>query len=98
MTVSLGHSTTRVSPNAQIGAGGADQRLGLRQHEIVLLSKRWRRRREVGGKSLALIAIVHRETFQKRDRLRLVAGCLGARALAVGYEAVGIDDGGAFFA
>ena len=82
-----------VAADADIGAGRADQRLGLRQDQI--FGERFRQRRDVGGKILALVGIEDREALEERDRVGFVAGFRGARAFAVGNEAVGIDDGGA---
>ena len=64
---------------------------GLRQDQV----RHWR---DVGGKILALVGIEDREALEERNGFGLIAGFGGARALAVGNEAVGIDDGGAFFA
>src|SRR5437879_4698042 len=75
-----------VAADADIGAGGPDQRFGLRQDEI-FGSGCWRWR-DVGGKILALVGIEDREALKERDRFRLVAGLRGARAFAVGNEAV----------
>jgi hypothetical protein len=85
-----------VAADADIGAGRADQRLGLRQDQV--FGDRRRRRRDVGRKILALVGVENREALEERNRLRFVPGFGGARALAVGNEAVGIDDGGAFLA
>jgi hypothetical protein len=83
-----------VAANAQIGAGRADQRLGLRQDQV--FGDRLRRRRYIRRKILALVAIEDRELLEERDRFGFVAGFRRARAFAVRNEAVGIDDGGAF--
>ena len=60
------------------------------------IGSRWRR--DVGRKILALVGVEDREALEERDRFRFVAGFGGARAFAVGNEAVGIDDRGAFLA
>ena len=83
-------------PDADIGAGGTDQRLGLRQDQV--FGQRFRRRRDLGREVLALVGIEDREALEERDRVGLVAGFGGAGAFAVGNEAVGIDDGDAAFA
>jgi len=85
-----------VTADAEIGAGRADQRLGLRQDEVVVHGRR--RRRNVGRKILALVGVEDREGFEERDGFGFVAGFRGAGAFAVGNEAVGIDGDGAFLA
>ena len=85
-----------VAADADIGAGRADQRLGLRQDQV--FGQRLRRRRDLGRYILALVGIEDREALEKRDRLGLVAGLCGALALAIRDEAVGIDDRRAAFA
>ena len=82
--------------DADLGAGGNDQRLGLRQYQV--FGDRFRHRRDFGRKIRALVGIEHREALEERDRVRLVAGFGGTSAFAVGNKAVGIDDGGAAFA
>ena len=90
------HIEGAVAADADIGAGRADQRLGLRQDQV--FGKRRGRRRDVGRQILALVGVEDREALEERDRFGFVAGLGGARALAVGNEAVGIDDRGALFA
>jgi hypothetical protein len=85
-----------VAIDADIGAGRSDQRLGLRQDQV--FGDRFRRRRDLGRKTLELVGVEDREALQKRDRFGLVAGFRGAGALAIGNEAIGIDDRGAAFA
>ena len=85
-----------VAADADIGAGSADQRLGLRQDQVV--GQRRRRRRDLGRYILALVGIKDREALEKRDRVGLVAGFCGTLALAIRDEAVGIDDRSAAFA
>ena len=67
-----------------------------RQYEIV--RNRLRRRCYVGRQTLALVGVEHREALKEGDRLRVVPDFRRARALAVGNEAVGINEGGALFA
>jgi len=81
--------------HADVGAGRADQRLGLWQYKIVVIGERWRRRGDIGGKSLALVGIEDRKAFEERDRVRLVAGLGRALGFPVRDEAIGIDDRGA---
>src|SRR6266851_2782157 len=85
-----------VAADAEIGAGRADQRLGLRQDQI--FAKRRRRRRYVRWEILALVGVEDREAFEERNSFGFIAGFRGARAFAVGNEPVGIDDGRAFLA
>ena len=73
-----------VAADADIGAGRADQRLGLRQDQVV--GQRFRRRRDRGRDILALVGIKDREALEERDRVGFVAGFGGARALAVGNK------------
>ena len=72
-----------VAADADIGAGRADQRLGLRQDQV--FGERLRRRRDVGRKILALVGVEDREALEKRDRFRLVAG-FARRARVRGTE------------
>jgi hypothetical protein len=85
-----------VAADADIGPGRCYQRLGLRQDQV--FGQRFRHGREVSGKILALVGIKDREAFEERDRVGLVADLGSARALAVGNEAVSVDDRGAAFA
>src|SRR6516165_11304587 len=85
-----------VAADADIGAGRADQRLGLRQDQV--FGDRYRRGRDGSRKILDLVGIEDRKALQKRDRLGFVARFGGAGALPGGDEAVGIDERGAFFA
>ena len=94
--VGAGHVISAVAADANVGAGRADQRLGLRQDEV--FARRHRRRRQIFRQILALVGVEHREALQKRDRFGLVAGLFVARALAPGNEAIGKDDRRAFFA
>jgi hypothetical protein len=50
-----------VTADAEIGAGRADQRLGLRQDQV--FGSRFQRRRDVGRKTLALVAVEDREAL-----------------------------------
>ena len=81
--VGAGNIEGAIAADADIGAGGADQRLGLRQDQVV--GQRLRRRRDIGGKILALVGIEDREALEKRDRVGLVAG-LGGAGRARGRE------------
>jgi hypothetical protein len=90
------HIKGTVAADANVGAGRADQRLGLRQDEV--FARRHRRRRQIFRQILALVGVEHREALQKRDRFGLVACFFVARALAPGNEAIGKDDRRAFFA
>jgi hypothetical protein len=81
--------------DAEIGSGGGDQRLGLRQDQAHRHGGR--RGREILGQLLALVGVEHRESFEERDRFRLVALALGAASLLVRTETIGIDDGCALF-
>jgi hypothetical protein len=67
-----------IAANAQIGAGGGDQRLGLRQDQLV--SNRCRQRREVGRKILALVGVEDREVLEERNGFGFVAGFRRARS------------------
>ena len=85
-----------VAADADIGAGRADQRLGLRQDQV--FGQRFGRRRDLGRYIRALVGIKDREALEERDRVGLVAGLSRARALAGGNKAVGINDRDAFLA
>lgn len=74
-----------VAADADIGSGRCYQRLGPRQDKV--LGNRFRHRREVSGKILALVGIKDREAPEERDRFGFVAGFGGAGAFAVGNEA-----------
>ena len=84
-----------VAADADIGAGSNDQRLGLRQDQVV--GQRRRRRHDLGRYIFALVGIKDREALKKRDGGGLVAGLCGPLALAIRDEAVGIDDHSAAF-
>jgi cell division GTPase FtsZ len=71
------HVEGAIAADADIGAGRADQRLGLRQDQV-FGNGRWRRR-EVGRKIVALGGVEDREALEERNRFRLVAGFGGAR-------------------
>lgn len=90
------HIEGAIAADAEIDAGGADQRLDLRLDEAW---RRWRRdNRDIVRQAVALRGVEHREALQERDRLGLVARLAGAPLLVVGHEAVGIDDGRASLA
>jgi hypothetical protein len=59
-----------IASDAQIGAGCADQPLGLRQDEV--FGTRRRRRREIGRKIRALVTVENREALEERDRFGFV--------------------------
>jgi hypothetical protein len=90
-TVSVGTGEAETARGFIVAPGGEDQRLGLRWDEMIVN----RRRRDAGGKILALVGVEHREALEERDRVGLVAGLGSAGTFAVGDEAIGIDDGGA---
>jgi hypothetical protein len=54
-----------IATNAQIGAGGVDQRLSLRQNEI--FSDECGGRRDICGKIFALVGIEHRKGLEERS-------------------------------
>ena len=82
-----------VAADADVGATGADQRLGLWQDQA--LGNRWGRGCDRVGQALALIGVEHGEALGEWDGGRLVAVAVGAVALGLGDEAVGIDHRGA---
>src|SRR5260221_59315 len=80
-----------LAANAEVGAGGGDQRFGARLDEPF-----WNRRgrcRQRRGQVLALVGVEHREALEERDRVGLVAIAFGPPAFLVRREAVGIDHG-----
>jgi hypothetical protein len=90
------HIERAVAADADVGAGRADQRLGLRQDQMFV--DRLRRRRDFGRKIRALIRVKDGESFKERDGVGFFAGLGRALAFAPGDEAVGIDSRGAFLA
>ena len=85
-----------VAADAEIGAGRADQGLGLGQDQA--LGHGRRRGDQPVGKVLALIRVEHREPLEERDGARLVAVAFGPPAFVLRREAIGIDDGRAVLA
>jgi hypothetical protein len=79
-----------VPADAQVGAGRADQRFGLRQDQV--FGKGWRGCAGICRQLRALFGVEHREAFEKGDCLRLLARLFGTTPFAVGNKAVGIDD------
>src|SRR5260221_14435690 len=80
-----------LAANAEVGAGGGDQRFGVRQDQP--LRNRRGRRRQHRRQVLALVGVEHRETLEERNRVGLVAVALGPPAFLVRRKAVGIDHG-----
>ena len=85
-----------VAADPDVGATGPEQRLGLGQDEAV--GNRRCRGCDRVGQAFALIGVEHREAFEERDGARRVAVAVGALALGLGHDAVGIDHRGAAFA
>ncbi len=85
-----------IAADPDVGATGPDQRLGLRQDEA--LGNRRCRGCDRVGQAFALIGVKHREALEERDGARLVAVAVGALALGLGHEAIGIDHRGAALA
>jgi hypothetical protein len=84
------------APNAEIRAGGGDQRLGSGLNLI------WWRRNDGSsdplGQAIALVRIEDGKTLEKWDCTRLFTGLRGAPTFVVRGEAIGIDDGRSPFA
>ena len=76
--------------DAEVGAGGTDQRLDPRLDERGI--RRRRRRRQLGRQAVALLDIEHGEALEEVDRAGVLARLLRALALLAGDEAVGVDD------
>ncbi|PWJ72651.1 hypothetical protein C7441_1328 [Pseudaminobacter salicylatoxidans] len=91
-----GHIKGAVAADAEVDAGGPNQRLGTRLDQ----AGRGRRRGngDLLGQPVALGGVEDGEPLEERDAVRLVSGLAGASLLVLGSEAVGIDDGGAAFA
>ena len=85
-----------LAADAEVSAGGGDQRLGVRQDEP--LGNRRGSGHQPFRQVLALVGVEHRESFEERDRVGLVSVALGPPAFLVRREAVGIDDGRAVLA
>ena len=85
-----------VAADSDVGATGPDQRLGLGQNKT--LGNRRCDGCDRVGQSFALIGVEHGELLEERDGARLVAVAVGALALGLGDEAVGIDHRGAALA
>ena len=85
-----------ISPDAEVYAGGLDQRLDTR------LDSAWRRRRRSRRDRIReivdLICIENREALQERNGARFATALCGAPLRIIRNEAVGINDGGAAFA
>ena len=58
------HIKGAIAADADVGAGRADQRLGLRQDQV--FRQRFRRRRDLNRKIFALVGIKDREALEKR--------------------------------
>src|SRR5581483_2890546 len=84
------HIEGAVAADAKVDAGRLDQRFDRRLDQVG--RRRWRSRGYPVRESVALIAIEDGEAFQKRDRLRLVAGLDRTTLLVLRHEAVGIND------
>ena len=70
--------------DAEIGAGGRDQRLGS-----WLNLARWRRdnrRRDLLGQAIALVGVEDGKALEERDRARLLAGFRGALLSSSGVK------------
>ena len=67
-----------IPANADIGAGRADESVGLQQDQV--FGDGFRRRCDIRRKTLASVGIEHGEALQKRNSRRLVAGFRGACA------------------
>ena len=85
-----------VAADAEVDAGGADQRFDLRLDQA--RRRWWRNDGDVVGQALALRRVEDGEPLQERDGLCILAGLAGAALLVLRREAVGIDDGRAVFA
>jgi hypothetical protein len=77
--------------DAEIGAGGGNQRLGSRLNLI------WWRRDDRSsnllGQTFALVDVKDGKALEKRDGARLLTGLRGAPTFVVRRKAIGIDDG-----
>jgi hypothetical protein len=82
--------------DAEICAGGGDQRLGSGLNLI------WWRRDDRGsdplGQAIALVRVEDGKTLEKRDGTGLFTGLRGAPTFVVRGKAIGIDDGRSPFA
>ena len=85
-----------VTADPDVGATGPDQRLGLGQDHA--LGNGWCHGCDRVGQAFALIRVEHGEALEERDGARLVAVAVGALALGLGHEAIGIDHRGAALA
>lgn len=77
--------------DAEICAGGGDQRLGSGLNLIG-----WRqddRGSDLLGQAVALVDVEDGKALEKRDGTRLLTGLRGAPTFVVRGEAIGIDDG-----
>ena len=82
--------------DAEVGAGGRDQRLDPRLDERCVSGRRCRR--QLGRQAVALLDVEDGEALEEVDRAGVLARLLHALAFLAGDEAVSVDDGRAALA
>lgn len=85
-----------VAADAEVDAARRDDR--FRDRHDLAFGQRGRIGRKAGTQSLALRDVEDGKAFQEGNGLGVAAGFDGTRLFGLGYEAVGIDNGGAVLA